>query len=943
MHPRTGTGQLDHVDIMNAVRNVAQMETFEGEYTLTDLIMKVAGHCGQGTLTLERGALAVFLEISDLDQRFYAEVSLEELSAFSCWRQKQELRQRQDDSDDECGWQLEDDWDMLDGGEKVEWVPEDPRKTLASDPAGQWLALLEHGPVKCSPGQDLPRVPAFEESWASEEENEGDSKEGVHAPSTDSPQAATRGASEAPEKDAQTRNLEIEADMATATEHAAPGGEAPVEEANPEDGVHEAGIANQTAANMMKQAQDDDGKQADEADDELSRKAATTAHAAAAAGEEATPCSEHDSDAGIATVTTAEAASGKARSNAQENAAVRLARLFQAPAPEAPEVPEPPEPGQRGRRLHTRARKSDPVQLAIAAGADEGFARAAAQKRRAAASNDEAARPKRGTRKSRALVGIRPPQCSPLKAEASRAISRPQAIPAARRAFNKECEASSHRQSAAMSSPKRKNGAAKLLKVDFSKEFESRGIPLEDSSAERDAKELRKVASFFGMDGHAVHSLMAQVEGSDENGGSEEEMLEELELGKATPVLGGMAGGGGGGEDSDEDEEAVAAAAAAAAARQRWLHRPVTPRELLKAKQPQPISINDFPSIFQRAGAFTWLARFAPLTTGDSLRILQPALAFRESGASQSDGVADGDDAQVHQKSKSDAQITVIRSFHRHDVLARQDGQGGPAARRGKAKDEEQSNRTIRTRQTVSWRCFVCDGGPSGKLGCLIRCDGCDKTFHMNCHDPPVTRPGLPNEKWYCSHCTEALAQHRALRLRPGDFAWARLKATSVLWPCVVLKLDFTKLDDPRPYWVNFFEGRKREQRGAWVGEEQVLQWSDGPMIPESASQRQAALRQAQAAGAGLFGTERCSPPETPRRKVTKVRSPGSGGTTTSSTTLPHSSPHAGTPSSRRPSHPNLKQEAQKIQALLQEAQQRQRRLEARLSTPSPYSTPNSV
>lgn len=49
---RTGTGQLDHVDIMNAVKNVAHMETFEGEYTLTDLIMKVAGHCGQGTLTL---------------------------------------------------------------------------------------------------------------------------------------------------------------------------------------------------------------------------------------------------------------------------------------------------------------------------------------------------------------------------------------------------------------------------------------------------------------------------------------------------------------------------------------------------------------------------------------------------------------------------------------------------------------------------------------------------------------------------------------------------------------------------------------------------------------------------------------------------------------------------------------------------------------------------
>ena len=66
---------------MNAVKNVAQMNTFEGEYTLTDLIMKaalfpllqdfwvtpetkqklsdsgaarqVAGHHGQGTLTLK--------------------------------------------------------------------------------------------------------------------------------------------------------------------------------------------------------------------------------------------------------------------------------------------------------------------------------------------------------------------------------------------------------------------------------------------------------------------------------------------------------------------------------------------------------------------------------------------------------------------------------------------------------------------------------------------------------------------------------------------------------------------------------------------------------------------------------------------------------------------------------------------------------------------------
>ncbi|CAJ1332425.1 unnamed protein product [Effrenium voratum] len=69
---RTGDGELDQDDIMCAVKSVANLETFEGEYTLTDLVMKasncfgpsgkipklhtacfqVAGHRGQGTLTL---------------------------------------------------------------------------------------------------------------------------------------------------------------------------------------------------------------------------------------------------------------------------------------------------------------------------------------------------------------------------------------------------------------------------------------------------------------------------------------------------------------------------------------------------------------------------------------------------------------------------------------------------------------------------------------------------------------------------------------------------------------------------------------------------------------------------------------------------------------------------------------------------------------------------
>ena len=195
------------------------------------------------------------------------------------------------------------------------------------------------------------------------------------------------GASEAPEKEEETRDSEAEADLATGTEHVAPGEEVPVEEANPEDGVHEVCIASQTSANIMKQAQDDDGRQAD---DELGRIAAT-AHEAA--DEEAAPCSEFDSaNAGVADITApAEATGGQAaRSNAQETAAVRLvrtpaqradytalqmppifeeallpkARLFQAPEPPGAERDGGArvEPVERGRReitgVVTRARRA---------------------------------------------------------------------------------------------------------------------------------------------------------------------------------------------------------------------------------------------------------------------------------------------------------------------------------------------------------------------------------------------------------------------------------------------------------------------------------------------------------------------------------------------------------------------------------------------------------
>ena len=45
----------------------------------------------------------------------------------------------------------------------------------------------------------------------------------------------------------------------------------------------------------------------------------------------------------------------------------------------------------------------------------------------------------------------------------------------------------------------------------------------------------------------------------------------------------------------------------------------------------------------------------------------------------------------------------------------------------------------------------------------------------MTTGDRVVLSRNLEHPLRYCSHCTEALAQQRALRWRPGDFVWAQV------------------------------------------------------------------------------------------------------------------------------------------------------------------------
>ena len=92
----------------------------------------------------ERGALEIFQELPDGAQRAYAEVSLMELAAFTCWHNLRRANHKEKVPDAI----LQSDWDLLDCDEKADCVPEDARAILAAD--GRWASLLADGPPPCS-------------------------------------------------------------------------------------------------------------------------------------------------------------------------------------------------------------------------------------------------------------------------------------------------------------------------------------------------------------------------------------------------------------------------------------------------------------------------------------------------------------------------------------------------------------------------------------------------------------------------------------------------------------------------------------------------------------------------------------------------------------------------------------------------------------------------
>lgn len=62
--------------------------------------------------------------------------------------------------------------------------------------------------------------------------------------------------------------------------------------------------------------------------------------------------------------------------------------------------------------------------------------------------------------------------------------------------------------------------------------------------------------------------------------------------------------------------------------------------------------------------------------------------------------------------------------------------------------------------------CSACGGG-----GYLLCCDGCERSFHFTCLDPPIDQSAPLDEPWFCYIC---LAK-RAPVLKPSDGLFAAL------------------------------------------------------------------------------------------------------------------------------------------------------------------------
>ncbi|CAJ1383545.1 unnamed protein product [Effrenium voratum] len=224
--------------------------------------------------------------------------------------------------------------------------------------------------------------------------------------------------------------------------------------------------------------------------------------------------------------------------------------------------------------------------------------------------------------------------------------------------------------------------------------------------------------------------------------------------------------------------------------------------------------------------------------------------------------------APKEQKGPKPKELTKAKARQRDEEdelpLVPQDA-GAPRARRGRGGKAVPENLYP---EALKAHCCKCSSDAATDANDLGMCDRCDKAFHQKCHDPPVKYFGHPDDQWFCGDCTLELAQMRKLSLQVNAFCWVQNTGESTTWPAQVLRIDFSSLADPKPYWVQYFDAGPPE--GAWVGEVHVRAWTSGPRFSALAqARRRNAVRLAEAAGAPRLseGESQGPAPKSPRRK----------------------------------------------------------------------------
>ena len=99
------------------------------EEDLQDKIASAQSEGEQVAAVLARGAQVAFTELPQELQQTYTDVSLMELAAYMLW---------QNSHSENKG-----DWDLLDSDTKADWVPDDPRTVITSDPLFAPLAFVK--------------------------------------------------------------------------------------------------------------------------------------------------------------------------------------------------------------------------------------------------------------------------------------------------------------------------------------------------------------------------------------------------------------------------------------------------------------------------------------------------------------------------------------------------------------------------------------------------------------------------------------------------------------------------------------------------------------------------------------------------------------------------------------------------------------------------------